>query len=209
VDPRAERGRVQAGPALAICRSADLAWHVSFTHTGVMFDKKVPAEAQVLADEGSGSVVDRDVHGVDWDHHKYILEVRPAGEAPFRVETKAKVPIFHAPQPGDIVKVSYDPRNHKTEIQVKGDPRYDPQLVRANAKQQRAAEAQALLSGAPAAAVSGVVHGLVDDEPQWIVPEICPECGARVDQSAASVAEHPTCGFCHQPLPCKPVPEDY
>jgi hypothetical protein len=96
-----------------------------------------------------------------------------------------------------------------TEIQIEGDARYDPKLVRANTKQQRAAETQALLSGAPAAATSGVVHGLVTDEPQWIVPEVCPECGARVDQSTASVAEHPTCEFCHQPLPCKPVPEDY
>jgi len=174
-----------------------------------MFDNKVPAEAQVLADEGSGNVVDTDMHGVVWDHHKYILEVRPPGAAPIRVETKAKVPIRYAPQPGDIVKVSYNPKNHKTEIQIEGDPRYDPKLIRANKKQQRAAETQALLSGAPATAASGVVHGLIDDEPQWIVPEVCPGCGARVDQSVASVAEHPACEFCHQPLPCKPVPEDY
>ena len=65
-----------------------------------MFDKKEPAEAQILADEGGGHVIDTDMHGVDWDHHKYILEVRPAGEAAFRVETKAKVAIFHAPQSG-------------------------------------------------------------------------------------------------------------
>jgi hypothetical protein len=174
-----------------------------------MFDKKVPAEAQILADEGSGNVVDTDMHGVRWDHHKYILEVRPPGEAPFRVETKAKVPIFHAPQPGDIVKVSYDPKNHKTDVLIEGDPRYDPKIIRDKTKQQRAAQTQALLSGGPAAAVTGVVHGLVDDEPEWIVPEVCPECGARVDQSVASVAAHPSCEFCHKPLPCKRVPEDY
>ena len=79
-------------------------------HTGVMFDKKVPTEAQILADEGSGNVVDTDMHGVDWDHHKYILEVRPPGETPVRVETKAKVPIFHAPQPGDILATCPRPR---------------------------------------------------------------------------------------------------
>jgi hypothetical protein len=39
-----------------------------------MFDKKVAAEAQVLSDEGSGSVIDTDMHGVHWDHNKYILE---------------------------------------------------------------------------------------------------------------------------------------
>ena len=52
------------------------------------------------------------------------------------------------------------------------------------------------------------VRGIVDDGPQWIVPEVCPECGARVNQSVASVAEHPACEFCRSPLPCEPVPED-
>ncbi len=85
-----------------------------------MFDKKAEAEALILDDEGPGHVVDTDMHGVDWDHHKYIVEVRPAGGEPFRVET-------------------------------------------------------------------------------------CPECGARVDQSTASMAEHPRCQYCAQPLPCQPV----
>jgi len=75
-----------------------------------MFDQKVPAEALILDDEGAGHVVDTDFHGVDWDHHKYIVEVRPDGGEPFRVETKVKVAIFHKPQPGDVVKVSYDPK---------------------------------------------------------------------------------------------------
>ncbi|HET9967980.1 MAG TPA: hypothetical protein VFQ68_07055 [Streptosporangiaceae bacterium] len=44
-----------------------------------MFDKKFQAEALILDDEGSGHVVDTDLHGVDWDHHKYIVEVRPDG----------------------------------------------------------------------------------------------------------------------------------
>jgi hypothetical protein len=52
------------------------------------------------------------MHGADWDHHQYNLEVRPAGEAPFRIETKAKVPIFSAPQPGDRVKLSYEHESH-------------------------------------------------------------------------------------------------
>ncbi len=173
-------------------------------HTGGMFDKKAQAEALILDDEGSGSVTDTDFHGVHWDHHKYIVEVRPAGEQPFRVETKAKVPISHHPQPGDVVKVTYDPKNHKTEIQIEGDPRYDPKLVRANSKQQRAARAEALLSGVPVPGSAGIVHYL-DDEPRWKVPATCPECGARVDQSAASMAEHPTCRYCAQPLPCEPV----
>ncbi len=114
-----------------------------------MFDKKVLADALILDDEGPGPVRDTDVHGVDWEHHKFILEVRPEGEAPVRVETKAKVPIFSQPNPGDVVKVEYDPKNHKAEIQIEGDPRYDPKLIRAAKKQQAAAQRDALLNGVP------------------------------------------------------------
>jgi hypothetical protein len=173
-----------------------------------MFDKKAQAEALILADEGSGNIMDTDMHGVKWDHHKYIVEVRPPGEEPFRIQTKAKVPIFSAPQPGDVVTVSYDPKNRKTEIQIEGDPRYDPKVRRANSKQRRTAEAEALLSGKPVPAAAGVVHHLNvvdDDEPRWIVPATCPECGARIDQSRASMAEHPACPYCAKPLPCRPV----
>jgi hypothetical protein len=175
-----------------------------------MFDKKVQAEALILDDEGAGHVTDTDFHGVYWDHHKYIVEVRPDGGEPFRVETKAKVPIFHKPRPGDVVQVSFDPKSHKTEIHIEGDPRYDPKLIRANSKQERAAQREALLSGAPVPAASNVEHHIVDDEPRWNVPAACPECGARVDQSTASFAAHPVCTYCAKPMPCEPVSaEDY
>lgn len=188
---------------------ASLVCGLTVMDTETMFDQKTQAEAMVLEDLGSGNTVTRDMHGVDWDHHKYILEVRPAGEDPFRIETKAKVPIFSAPQPGDLVKVTYEHKSHKTEIQVEGDPRYDPKIIRENKKQQKAAREQALLSGAPVPARTGVVHHvgreLAEDEPRWVVPAICPECGARVDQSAASTAEHPKCEYCARLLPCQPV----
>ena len=187
-----------------------LVWHMSLLHTGAMFEKKEQAEAKILDDEGPGNVVDRDMHGVDWDHHKFIVEVRPPGGDPFRVEMKAKVPIFSSPQVGDLVKVLYESRSHKTEIQIEGDPRYDPKLIRDKKKQQkqeRAARTEALLSGAAVPETTGVVHGIDDHEPLWKVPATCPECGARVDQSKASMAEHPQCEFCHEPLPCEPVPD--
>jgi hypothetical protein len=179
-----------------------------------MFGKTVAADALVIADEGSGSVVDTDLHGVDWKHHKFILEVRPAGESPFRVETKTKVPIFSAPQPGDLVHVVYEPKNHKTEMVIEGDARYDPKLIRARRKlekSQQAANVQALLGGAnppdlPSSRNLDDAELDEDDEQvRWTVPDRCPECGARVDQSVASVAEHPACPFCHEPLPCQPV----
>ena len=56
--------------------------------------------------------------------------------------------------------------------------------------------------------MAGTVH-YVDDEPRWKVPTTRPECGAQVDQSTASTAEHPTGRYCAQPLPCEPVTEDY
>ena len=173
-----------------------------------MFDKKEPAEALIVADEGPGNVEDTDIHGVHWDHHKYIVEVRPAGQAPFRAETKAKVPIRSKPQPGDLVKVTYDPKDHKVEIQLEGDSRYDPKLVREREKQQAAARRDALLSGAAAPAAQGVVHyentGVVHhlgEERRWTLPAKCPECGARVDQSAAELSDDPRCEYCEQPLP--------
>ncbi len=174
-----------------------------------MFEKMIDAEARILADEGSGNVMNTDFHGVHWYHHTYILEVHPPTGEKFRIEARAKVALGHTPQPGDTVRVSFSPKNQKTEIHTEGDPRYDPRLARGAEKQQREAERQALLDGAPSPAGAGVVHGIVDDGPQWIVPEVCPECGARADQSVASVAEHPTCEFCKNPLPCQPVPEDY
>lgn len=173
-----------------------------------MFDKKVQAQALILEDEGPCGSEDTDIHGVHWDHHKYIVEVRPEGEEAFRVETKAKVPIRSAPHCGDVVTVTYEPKNHKTEVQIAGDPRYDPKLVSAAKKQQDAARRQALLSGAKVPGTRPAVGDDaddVDDEPRWTVPALCPECGARVDQSRASIAEHPRCEYCAQPLPCDPI----
>lgn len=74
------------------------------------------AEAVILDELSYGNVVDRDFHGVDWAHYKYILEVRPSGEAPFRVETKVKVPIFSSPSQGDTVSVTFDPKSHQAEV---------------------------------------------------------------------------------------------
>jgi hypothetical protein len=58
-----------------------------------------------------------------------------------------------------------------------------------------------------------LVHyrNIVPDEPQWRVPASCPECGARVDQSTASMAEHPKCEFCEHALPVERIRyhEDY
>jgi hypothetical protein len=91
-----------------------------------MFGKKILAEAQILMDEGPGNVMDTDLHGVHWDHHTYILEVHPPGGAPVRVETKAKVPVQHAPQPGDTVTRVTTPRSSGPARSSPATPRPRP-----------------------------------------------------------------------------------
>jgi hypothetical protein len=47
---------------------------------------------------------------------------------------------------------------------------------------------------------TGAVHHL-GEERRWTLPAKCPECGARVDQSAAELSDDPRCEYCEQPLP--------
>lgn len=47
----------------------------------------------------------------------------------------------------------------------------------------------------------GVTHLEPHHEPQWTVPALCPECGARVDQFTSAKAADPRCEYCHSPLP--------
>ena len=115
-----------------------------------MFDKKAQADAVILADEGPCGSEDTDIHGVHWDHRRFVVEVRPADGAPFRVETKAKIPIRSSPRTGDVVRVSYDAKSHKAEIIIDGDPRYDPKIIREKTMEQRKAMVDALLAGQPA-----------------------------------------------------------
>ena len=39
----------------------------------------------------------------------------------------------------------------------------------------------------------------------WHVASHCPDCGAPVDISVASVAAHPVCDYCRHPIPCDPA----
>ena len=45
----------------------------------------------------------------------------------------------------------------------------------------------------------GVTHLEPHHEPQWTVPALCPECGARVDQFTSAKAADPRCEYCHSP----------
>jgi hypothetical protein len=161
-----------------------------------MFDKKAHAQALVLEELGTSGGVHTDIHGVDWSHYRYAVEVRPEGEAPFRVESETKVPVNTRPKRGDLVTVDYEHKSHQAEIRIEGDERYDPDIFRAKWKQERAAENQARRSGTPLPETP--------DE-RWTVPAKCPECGARVDQATAEASADPRCEYCEQTLPRVPV----
>jgi hypothetical protein len=162
--------------------------------------EKAQAQAVVLASHEHGHST-RGAQGVDWEHRTYILEIRPANGTPFRVETTAKVPVRTGPEVGDLIGVSYEVKNHEVhqvKIQIEGDPKYDPLMVRERRRLENAAKDAALLSGMSA----GPGYD-PDDEPRWAVPVLCPSCGVKVDQSKAPFEESPTCGSCGQPLPCE------
>jgi hypothetical protein len=85
--------------------------------------------------------------------------------------------MLQPPAPGDEVFVYFAP-NDRT--QVLADELWDPKMP-------------------------GNQPGFGHDPIRWKVPAECPNCGARVDQSTESLAEHPTCHMCNAPLPCEPT----
>jgi hypothetical protein len=57
--------------------------------------------------------------------HEVVLDVAATDGPPFRVTTEHRFDILFSPNPGDVLRVSYDPKSHKTKIETDGDPRYD------------------------------------------------------------------------------------
>jgi hypothetical protein len=123
-----------------------------------MFEAKEQAEAVVLAVEPPGDFSETDIHGIDWEHRKYILEVRPDPAALAQSPTIAEQALAH-----NARELAWT--NHHTSV-ARPEPHH---------------------------------------EPQWTVPAVCPECGARVDQFTGSAAEHPRCEYCRSPLPREQV----
>jgi hypothetical protein len=77
----------------------------------------------------------------------YIIEVRPPGTTPFRVEAKAKANPSN-PSPGDEVFVDWaGPGTTDVDIVIEGDPRYDWKLRRAARHANDDARRAALLAG--------------------------------------------------------------
>jgi hypothetical protein len=107
--------------------------------------KKVPAKATILADEGYGMTSNSQRFALQ--HEKYIIEVHPPDEPAFRAEVKAWVSWPDKPAEGDEVNVLYKPGTHDVEIDLEGDPRFDWKLREANDKAEAAARREALLNG--------------------------------------------------------------
>lgn len=92
-----------------------------------MFARKLEADAQVVAAENLQGTVTHD--GPSWhETWRWILDVRPAAGAPYRVmvEDTIKRPHYVAPKQGDPVTVEYEAKApEKVGLKLKGDRRYD------------------------------------------------------------------------------------
>jgi len=108
----------------------------------------VVAPAKVLADEGYGLA--ENSGSVALQHQKYIVEVHPEGEAPFRSEVTAWVSWMNRPEVGDVLNVNYRPGSTShVELIIEGDPRYDWRLIAAKQQDDAEAKRKALLDGPP------------------------------------------------------------
>jgi hypothetical protein len=79
-------------------------------------------------------------------HYEVVLDIAATDGPAFRTTTDHWFNTLFSPSPGDVVKVSYDPKNHKTKINTDGDPRYD---LRAH-EQQRHRNEKAVVEAAKA-----------------------------------------------------------
>jgi hypothetical protein len=109
--------------------------------------KKAAAKAKIIADEGYGMVNKSGRRTLQ--HQTYIVEVHPDGEEPFRTEVKAWVAWPGQPAVDDVVNVTYDPKSHKAELELEGDPRFDWKLQEAQAEKQATQQREQLLREPP------------------------------------------------------------
>jgi len=54
-----------------------------------------------------------------------VLDVAATDGPAFRITTQERFDPLFSPDPGDMVRVSYDAKSHKTKIHTDGDARYD------------------------------------------------------------------------------------
>jgi hypothetical protein len=229
--------------------------------------KAIEAQAEIL-DEGLLLDKPKLVSGYAYGTFEYQVEVRPADMPAQRAVASGLACTGCKPEPGDVVRVKFLPKEGTATFELEGDARYDPVVVskehvdfgvakdglyavlesgdrgvatvvavrigrhRFDNEEIRTDVRIKTRSGAELDAT--IVEWLRKDDPRptvgetrpvafdsadvsridwwesetgmrWVVPTKCPECGASVDQSRASVAAHPTCAYCSKPLPCQPT----
>lgn len=128
---------------------------------------------------------------------RYVVQLHPAGGEAFQAEVLIH-PVdfpedFYFSQPGAVTGFVRNPAT--------GEVRFDMTDTRNSTRAHQAGAdhlMDELLSGVPADPGEPVTG------PPWVVPETCPDCGARVDQATSAMELDPRCAFCHQPLPAQP-----
>ncbi|HEY6787681.1 MAG TPA: hypothetical protein VI365_10250 [Trebonia sp.] len=147
-----------------------------------------------------GNVVDKRLLPAQYPPHPKIfgVQLHPEGREPFRAEVHVSPDDWnwedlYQPQMGDVRGFVFNPAS--------GETRFDMTDGR-NSWAVQNAESDALmgkmLKDQPAPMGEAVTG------PPWVVPAICPTCGAAVDQAKAAMDLAPHCEFCHQPLPAQP-----
>ncbi|MFA4928978.1 MAG: hypothetical protein WC558_10700 [Patulibacter sp.] len=57
--------------------------------------------------------------------YDYVIEVRPEGAERFETTVRDAFSAFLRPQPGDLVKVRWNPKNDTVAFDLDGDPRFN------------------------------------------------------------------------------------
>jgi len=128
---------------------------------------------------------------------RYVVQLHPADREPYTAQIDIP-PVdfpddFYFSQPGAVTGFVVDPASGEVRFDM-DDPRNS---TTAHQKDFDLLENQ-ILAGTPAGPGEAVTG------PPWIVPAICPDCGAPVDQATSAMALDPKCEFCHEPLPVQP-----
>ncbi len=152
--------------------------------------KKVPAQATILADEGY-KYVSNGSHSSK-QHETYIVEVHPDGEPAFRTEVTGWVSWPNLPRVGDTVRVLHTPGTHRIKLDLKGDRRFDGDLLRREQEQANAIRRVELLNGPV---------GPVPPAGPTPPPVATPVPPGAVPMSAPGSATGPTvCDACGSPM---------
>jgi len=119
--------------------------------------------------------------------HEVVLDVAATDGPAFRTKAEHWFDILVAPNPGDVVQVSYDPKSHKTKIHSDGDPRYDLRAQEKLRHEQGDAAVEAAMAkpaGTPSEPADPYAGAQFD-------PELAELVALEREQAAAEAAQPP------------------